>query len=437
VRIRRWLGLLAVLGAGACGARSDIFSYDQLLPGASAPGGDASGSSSADAGKAGDASLSEAGTANADSSRGASDAEAPDGMVLGEGGTPGDRAPGDAGDGGSSSDASDARDSSDDVDGAGLPPSCRPTGPGMTDCGEGSESCCTSLEVEGGTFYRTYVNNGGGPTGEADPATVSSFRLDKYEVTVARFREFMRAWAGGAGYLPFAGSGKHSHLNGGLGLVDVGVAAGDAGPVYETGWVPDYGAYIAAAVEPGWGYTTWTASPGPYEKLPINFVTWYAAYAFCIWDGGFLPSEAEWEYAAAGGSLQREYPWGSMDPGTRNEYAIYGGGDVCYYPSGAACTFTPANIAPVGTPTLGAGAWGQLDLAGNLYEWNLDWGASPYVAPCTDCADLSVVPSYATFRVMRGGDFFDFPRVFLPTYRNSDLPEYGDAAIGLRCARGP
>jgi formylglycine-generating enzyme len=72
----------------------------------------------------------------------------------------------------------------------------------MTNCGpggSGTESCCTSLEVtndsvDGGiSYYRTYANDGGGPTGEADPATVSGFRLDKYLVTVGRFRQFVMA----------------------------------------------------------------------------------------------------------------------------------------------------------------------------------------------------------------------------------------------------
>jgi len=79
-------------------------------------------------------------------------------------------------------------------------PNCAPGGPGLTDCGESHESCCTSLPVPGGTFYRTYKNTGHGPTGKADPATVSSFRLDKYLVTVGRFRQFVNARL--AGYVP-------------------------------------------------------------------------------------------------------------------------------------------------------------------------------------------------------------------------------------------
>jgi hypothetical protein len=57
------------------------------------------------------------------------------------------------------------------------------------------------------------------------------FRLDKYLVTVGRFRQFVAAWNGGAGYFPAAGSGKHTHLKGGQGLEN----SGDPG-TYETGW---------------------------------------------------------------------------------------------------------------------------------------------------------------------------------------------------------
>ena len=58
-------------------------------------------------------------------------------------------------------------------------------------------------------------------------------------------------------------------------------------------------------------FSTWTNTPdtvGTGETRPIDCVTWYEAQAFCIWDGGRLPTEAEWNYVAAG-SQQRVYPW--------------------------------------------------------------------------------------------------------------------------------
>jgi formylglycine-generating enzyme required for sulfatase activity len=329
------------------------------------------------------------------------------------------------------------------------PPSCAPGGPGLTSCGPGgtgTESCCTSLEVTGGTFYRTYDYDGfgpedggpsiaadGGPVAEADSATISSFHLDKYLVTVGRFRQFVSAW--NAGWTPAMGSGKHTHLNSGQGLAN---ASGG----YETGWVTADIANIAlttANMECGTPdstvfFYTWTSAASTQENFPINCVNWYEAYAFCIWDGGFLPSEAEWEYSAAGGDQQREYPWGSTGPGSGNQYAIYGDGvGDCYYPSDVPCVGI-SNIAPVGTPAAGAGRWGQLDMAGEMDEWNVDW-YSPYVDPCIDCGFLTLGSS--SFRVLRGGMYDDFAGHLVPPYRDYDDPTSHQTRIGFRCARNP
>jgi hypothetical protein len=56
----------------------------------------------------------------------------------------------------------------------------------------------------------------------------------KYEVTVGRFRQFVNAF--NVGWIPAPGSGKHSHLNGGLGLVHAGASTADGAIVYESGW---------------------------------------------------------------------------------------------------------------------------------------------------------------------------------------------------------
>jgi sulfatase modifying factor 1 len=314
--------------------------------------------------------------------------------------------------------------------------SCSTTGPGRSDCGADAESCCTSLEVPGSTYFRTFANSGAGPTGEADPATVSGFRLDKYLVTVGRFRSFVAAWNGGAGWVPPAGSGRHTRVNGGRGL-----AIGGASGTYETGWVASDDANVAPTdanlacvgslapdLAPGSTYGTWTPSAGRQENLPITCVTWYDAYAFCIFDGGFLPSEAELECAAVGGDAQREYPWGTTDPGVSYRYANYG----CYYPGlSGACTGV-VNLAPVGTATLGSGLWGQLDLAGALWEWTLDWHAG-YVNPCADCANLTA----GTLRSTQGGDFNTGTSAFPPSRGQDNPSDPGAYAYGIRCARSP
>jgi sulfatase modifying factor 1 len=387
------VGLLAILSACSMGCDAKIG------PAATGTGGKGSGS---------------AGTGGA---LGTGGGAAGIGGVTGAGGVTGSGGvDGQAGNGG-------AVGGSDAGSGTGTPPSCAPGGPGMTDCGSGRESCCVSLAVTGGTYFRTYRNGGSGPTGPNDPATVSDYRLDKYLVTVGRYRQFASAW--NSGWRPSAGSGKHGYLNGG-GLANT---AGGS----ETGWDASWNS--ATNVNPTTAsltrgsfcdstHATWTASlTGGHENLPINCVNWYEAYAFCIWDGGFLPSEAEWEYAAAGGAEQRQYPWGTAAPGTMNQYAIYGSN----------YTGNSTGLAPVGTATNGAGLWGQLDLAGEVWEWNLDWRQA-YVNPCTDCVNLTP----ATFRLVRGDNFGGSAANLVPTVRGGDIaPEARDSNFGARCSRAP
>jgi sulfatase modifying factor 1 len=377
---------------------------------------------------------------------GRADGSSPGDADDGHDGAP-DATPADSGHGVDSG-SSGMTDSASGADASLPPPSCAAGGAGMTTCpaGTGSESCCTSLEVTGGSYFRTYTSGAdGGPVGEADPATVSGFRLDKYEVTVGRFRQFVNAVYpnrpdGGGGWLPTAASGRHTHLNGGQGLVNAG-APTDAGTVYEIGWMEADDSNIApttANLTTSCTPPTWTSTAGTNatESLPINCVNWWEAYAFCIWDGGFLPSEAEYEYAAAGGSQMLEYPWGSTAPGTACpgtgcSYAIYN----CDYPSGSGSCTSVANIAPVGSAPMGAGYWGQQDIAGNMGVWVLDWYESAYATNCVNCADVH--DTAASERVRRGVGFDEPAASLLPPYRNPMAPTYRGFGHGIRCARTP
>src|SRR5213076_223676 len=98
--------------------------------------------------------------------------------------------------------------------------------------------------------------------------------------------------------------------------------------------------------------------------LPITCATWFELYALCIWDGGFLPTEAEWNYAAAGGNEQRAYPWSSPSSSlTIDEtYASYSValGTECYGDGIAGCAVT--DLVLVGGKSGGDGKWTHADM---------------------------------------------------------------------------
>lgn len=293
-----------------------------------------------------------------------------------------------------------------------------------TTCGAShDDSCCTSPEVQGGTYDRSFDRAGDANSGKRGAlAAVSTFQLDKYEVTVGRFRAFVKAGMGTRSSPPQQGAGAHAHL---------------VGSGWDASWNMSLAADTAAlknGVSCNSTVQTWTELPADSdnENRPINCLTWYEAMAFCIWDGGYLPTEAEWNYAAAGGSQQRAYPW--SDPAGSlaldSSYATYKDGMNCGGYGAPSCTV--ADLAPVGSKPDGDGLWEQSDLAGNVWEWTLDYGDT-YVMPCTDCADLTAV----SVRVMRGGSFFRDETQMRTGTRLFAAPtdRFGD--VGVRCARAP
>ncbi len=222
-------------------------------------------------------------------------------------------------------------------------------------CGPlGTDDCCKSLLVPGGTFDRSY--DGVAPWADPNyPATVSEFYLDKYEITVGRFRVFVNAGMGTQASPPAASAGAH------LGITGSG---------WDSAWNTNLAASTAALTSNLKCYAadqTWTDTAGSNESKPVNCLDWYTAFAFCAWDGGRLATEAEWNYAASGGSEQRYYPWSSPATSTTidDSYAVYCGGS---------CSGTQ-NVGSK-SPT-GDGKWGQSDLAGNVSEWTLDWYEIP------------------------------------------------------------
>ena len=292
----------------------------------------------------------------------------------------------------------------------GAPRSCNGGGRGKDNCGPGAdESCCTSLRVPDlGDLPPANTRDAEGRyrynrTGSAAlPAWVSPFYLDKFELTQGRMRTFLTTYNGnlyGALNLP-EGAGEHPAIPG-------------------SGWRSTFNRrlprtmnevrdrFTVACGEGGdnanGGAATWTTTAGANDDKPITCVDWYTLLAFCIWDGGSLPTEAEWGFAGEGGNLQRTYAWGPVPSATDADWSANpslapathafctDGGT----PAFASCFSwgTPyrlpgdgaAHISPAGRRQ-DIARWGHHDMTGNLIEWMLDYQRTP--GTCVDCANV-------------------------------------------------
>ncbi len=309
-----------------------------------------------------------------------------------------------------------------------LPTSCSgDAGAGANaSCGAGmAVDCCANAVIPGGTYDRSDLSGA--------PATIAPFILDDYEVTVGRFRPFVNALMGTQMLPPAVGSGAAPHIPG-------------------SGWQASWDQFLPAATaelteelecnhDPLNPRYTWTTEVAGNESLPINCVSWYVAFAFCAWDGGRLPTSAEWNFAAAGGTEERVYPWSNPPTSTTlsSSNAVYdctGHGGPPMLGDGGVLLCEFADIPPVGSRSpAGDGRWGQSDLAGSMYEWTMDAFSANYPVPCDNCADLSLTDAG---RVQRGGGYYDPSGAYLKT---SAVYQFNPTLLsdddGVRCARDP
>lgn len=293
-------------------------------------------------------------------------------------------------------------------------------GPGANrSCGPGHDiDCCERRAVPGGTYARSFdrVNC----TDSSFPATVSGFELDTFEVTVGRFRAFLAEGQGTQARPPPPGAGAHPRVPG-------------------SGWDPAWDRFLEpdrASLETHLRCTTdtanWTRDAGEAERSPINCVTFYEAFAFCARAGGRLPTEAEWNAAAAGGAEQRVFPWSTPPSSDQIDETR--------------AVYSQPRAQAVGSKSpAGDGRWGHADLAGNVWEWTLDT-ADPghllptegadhctpfgYPQPCLDCAALES----GSGRVLRGGGYGMPARGLIASLRRASAPTARFHVFGLRCA---
>lgn len=302
-----------------------------------------------------------------------------------------------------------------------------------------NESCCTSIKLPGGTYPMgrsiqqsapDYYDQGFDTETPEHSATVASFALDKYEVTVGRFRRFVNTYDEWHKTNPSEGAGANPRT------ADTGwgqswSAASDDLPADKT--------ELTNALKFNEAYQTWTDEIGTNEAYPINCVDWFMAFAFCIWDGGRLPTEAEWEYAAAAGSQNRLYPWGKEAPDSNRANCSFGEGS----PASTSRMEVGSKLA-----TGGAGYFNHADLAGSVSEWVFDWflgnyyGTDEVPVPCGNCANVTPTGGPAgdpPTRVVRGGSWYGDSNItgfgLRAASRSLAKPIRRDNGLGFRCAR--
>jgi acyl carrier protein len=215
---------------------------------------------------------------------------------------------------------------------------------------------------------------------------------------------------------------------------------GDVGPEILVDWfvlVPDDDRIVHMLVvqdESGWIPVSGT------ERWPMILVSWYGANAYSLWANGkdwrgyssatgtepesFLPSEAQWEYAARGPHY-RTFPWGDDAPAD----------DRMRYGRHRRCATYRADTLPIAdvNAELGISPFGLHHMAGNVWQWCRDWYDETYysTSEASQANPVNLKPTKA--RSERGGSWVGPADLCRSSFRRGRPPAARGRCLGFRC----
>ncbi|MBS9386316.1 MAG: formylglycine-generating enzyme family protein [Dolichospermum sp. BR01] len=279
--------------------------------------------------------------------------------------------------------------------------------------------------ISGGTFKMGADDSGFEEERTGENVTVSSFCIDKYEVTNAQFAEFVKA----TNYVTVAERplSKEQFPD----LPDEQRLPGSL--VFQ---MPKQGIKQVQLLS-WWHWTPGANWQHPFgrdstilgqENYPVVHISYEDALAYAKWSEKSLPTEAQWEYAARGGLDGATYTWG-------NQYSAKKANTW----QGIFPFFNTKADGYVGTAKVGsfpANGYGVYDMTGNVWEWTSDWFNDR--SPTSQRSRGSVNPTETALHVIKGGSYLCAPNYcsrYRPAARESESPDTGTTHIGFRLVK--